>query len=110
MRERGQYGAVTIGSVPSDQRHPIAKWVVGGLAIGGVLLWAKYQTDQMNRLYASSGLSHESFVDSLRESARALPSRASESLRGLARRIAPDRVAPEIAVRSDFSPHPKKVI
>jgi hypothetical protein len=91
----------TIGASPNDAGHPIAKWVVGGLAIGGALLWAKYQTDQVNRLYTKSGLSHESFVESLREGARALPSRASASLRGLANRINPPR---EIAVRTDLSP------
>ena len=100
MRGRGQYGPI-VGAAPGEQGHSIAKWVVGGLAVGGALLWAKYQTDQVNRLYAASGLSHEGFVDSLRDSARALPSRASASLRGLAARISSPS---QIAVRSDMPP------
>lgn len=49
MNERGTYGGTSIGAEPSPQRKSSSfPWgvIIGGLAVGGAVLWAHYETAQ----------------------------------------------------------------
>jgi uncharacterized membrane protein len=63
----------------------LGTWLVGGLVVGGAVLWARHQSDQMAKLYKAAGLPQQSFTASLREQARALPSAARTKLHELTR-------------------------
>jgi hypothetical protein len=60
-------------------------WILGTIAVGGALLWGRHQAKQIEQLYKTAGLPHQSFAGSLRQSAGA-------SLRGLADRVRPKRL------------------
>ena len=100
MNDRGQYGSSRVGQSPPTTvyvaREPssTATWILGTIAVGGAVLWARHQSQQIEQLYKTAGLPQQSFAAGLRESARSLPSRASASLRGLAERVRPKRRAP----------------
>lgn len=97
--ERGHYGnnGVSRASVGQDprtiyverERSSIGKWLVGAVAIGGAVLFVRHQSKQIEQLYKTSGQPYQSFTGSLRESARALPTKAREAYRGIAARVRP---------------------
>lgn len=89
---RGVYGAPLLGaSFPEGQgaRYADARgtslgaWLVGGLLVGGAVLWAKHQSSQIEKLYATAGLPHQSFVESLRARSREISSTAREKIHRL---------------------------
>ena len=102
MNGRGQYGSSRVGQIPPRaatvyvERSPssVVAQILGTLAVGGALLWARHQSQQIEQLYKTAGLSHESFTASLRTRARSLPSRASASLHDLAERVRPKKSQP----------------
>jgi len=98
--ERGHYGkngAPSVGQYPSrtiyvEREHSsTGAWLLGALAVGGAVLFARHQSRQIEQLYKTSGLPYQTFTGSLRESARALPTRAREAYRGIASRVRPAR-------------------
>jgi hypothetical protein len=78
MSERGVYGRPLIGAAPSGQGggSSLGTWIIGGVLVGGAVLWARHQSVQMTKLYKATGLPQQSFTASLREDARALPAAA----------------------------------
>jgi hypothetical protein len=79
MSERGVYGQPLIGADPSGRGgSSFGTWIVGGILVGGAVLWARHQSAQMGKLYKAAGLPQQSFTASLREDARALPAAARE--------------------------------
>jgi hypothetical protein len=92
MNQRGQYGKNGVNGVLLIGQSPVyverehsstGAWIIGTLAVGGALLWARHQSKQMETIYKTSGMPYQTFTAGLRESARALPSRAKETFRGL---------------------------
>jgi hypothetical protein len=91
--ERGHYGrngVSWIGQVPQhpttvlvEHKSSTGAWILGTLAVGGALLWARHQSRQMEQIYQTSGMPYQSFAAGLRESAKTLSGRASETLRGI---------------------------
>ena len=49
------------------------------------MLWARHQSKQIAALYEATGLPHQSFVESMRAQAKALPSAARSKLHALTR-------------------------
>ena len=97
MSERGEYGrhiqiGQIIGAEPGQSSSPM-KWIVGTLLVGGAILWAKHQSDQVKNLYDKTGLPHESFTESLREDVRAIPSAAKGAYQNIRRRLATKKEA-----------------
>ena len=95
MNGRGQYGAPRVGQiVPVPERvttvyvepekSSTASWILTTLVVGGAVLWAQHQSQQIEQLYKTAGLPHQSFAGSLREGARS-------SLHALAERVKPKR-------------------
>lgn len=80
MRGRGIYGPHRVGSDGASRGSSLGTWIVGGVLVGGAVLWARYQSRQIEKLYAAASLPHQSFAADLRE-------RASELSGGLARRL-----------------------
>jgi len=86
MSERGHYGkndvgmGPFVGATPSTfyvERSPpsTGAWIIGILATGGAVLWARHQSKQIEQLYKASDMSYQTFASSLGQSARAIPSR-----------------------------------
>lgn len=81
-----------MGQIPSPidtvyiERAPssVGKWILGTIAVGGALLWARHQSRKLDQLYTTAGLPQQSFAEDLRQS-------ASTSLQGLAERVRPKR-------------------
>ncbi len=105
--ERGQYGknaAPRVGEQPSRtvyverEGSSIAAWIIGTIAVGGAVLWARHQGKQVEQLYKAAGLPHQSFGADLRQRAKALPTRTSAALRGLADRIRPTKPTASSAI------------
>jgi hypothetical protein len=101
MNARGQYGSSRVGQIPQAAtvyvaREPssVGAWILGTIAVGGAVLWARHQSKQIEQLYKMAGLPEQSFAADLRQSARSLPSRASASLHDLAERVRPKRSEP----------------
>lgn len=102
MNDRGHYGPPRVGAVPPQPTTVYVEgkgasttaWVLGIAAVGGALLWARHQSQQIEQLYKTSGMSYQTFAGSLRESAKAIPSRAREAYRGIAARVRPTRAIP----------------
>jgi len=67
MSQRGVYGKTYTGAdVYYVQRgSSLSTWLIGGLLVGGAALWAKHQSDQVKKLYATSELPYEGFIRSL---------------------------------------------
>ena len=89
--ERGHYGnnGVRVGQDPRtiyvEREHSsIGKWLLGAVAVGGAVLFARHQSRQIEQLYKTSGVPYQSFTGSLRESARTLPTKARAAYRGIA--------------------------
>lgn len=106
--ERGHYGknGVTNGVTHVGQqptiyverpRSSIGAWIIGTIAVGGVVLWARHQGKQIEQLNKTAGIPHQSFGADLRQSAKALPSKTSAALHGLAERVRPKKSAPPVA-------------
>lgn len=102
MSERGHYGKNGVsrgpfmGANPSTiyvERAPTSTgaWIIGILATGGAVLWARHQTKQIEQLYKTSGMPYQSFAGSLGQSARSIPSR----VRGLVGKKPAAVAAPE---------------
>ena len=95
MNGRGQDGAPRVGQViPAPAaiyvpREPssVGAWILGTIAVGSALLWARHQSRQIEQLYKTAGLPQQSFASSLRQSAGA-------SFQGLAERVRPKRLPP----------------
>lgn len=95
MNDRGQYGAPRVGQSPPRattvyvERKPssVGAWVLGTIAVGGAVLWARHQSRQIEQLYKTAGLPQQGFAEGLRQGAGA-------SLRGLAERVRPTRLPP----------------
>lgn len=89
MRDRGTYGPLVGADVYYVQPKSSSwgTWIVGGLVVGGAVLWARHQSDQIGKLYATAGLPHESFTDNLRQRSRELSSAAGEKLHALSQRF-----------------------
>ena len=99
MNDRGHYGkngAPRVGEAPTiyveREGSSTGAWILGALAVGGAVLWARHQSRQVEQLYRTSGLPYQSFTGSLRERARALPSRAQQTFRGVTSRVRPPRL------------------
>ena len=95
MNGRGQYGAPRVGQiVPVPERvttvyvepekSSVGSWILATIAVGGAVLWAQHQSQQIEQLYKKAGLPHQSFAGSLRQG-------AGSSLRALAERVKPKR-------------------
>ena len=87
MSQRGQYGRAIVGQVPStvyiERASPsVVPWILGTIAVGSAVLWARHQSRQIDQLQKKAGLPDQSFVSSLRQG-------AGVSLRGLAERVLP---------------------
>ncbi len=87
MNTRGTYGTPVIGADPYDRGSSLGTWIVGGIVVGGAVLWMKHQSDQIEKLYAAAGLPHRSFVEGLRGRSRELSGAARERFHGLAQRF-----------------------
>ena len=95
MNARGQYGSSRVGqTIPAPaaiyvEREPssVGAWILGTIAVGSALLWARHQSQQIEQLSKRAGLPHQSFAEGLRQGAGA-------SLRGLAERVKPTRPPP----------------
>lgn len=95
--ERGHYsknGVSRIGAVVpahpqtiyvAQEHSSTMMWLLGGLAIGGAVLWARHQGKQLEQVSKTAGVPYQSFTSSLRE----LPSRARETYRSVAERVRP---------------------
>lgn len=96
--DRGQYGnngvshdapywvpPTQVGAAPHGGGSSLFKWVVGGAAVGLAALWARHTSRQIEELYSATGLPHQSFGQSLRAGAKALPKKTRAALRGLTR-------------------------
>ena len=92
MNGRGQYGAPRMGQIVPERVTTVyvepekstVSWILTSLAVGGALLWAQHQSQQIEQLYKKAGLPHQSFAGSLRQGARS-------SLHALAERVKPKR-------------------
>lgn len=88
MNERGTYGSTLLSGDPQEHRgSSLGVWLIGALVAGGAALWAKHQSDQIAKLYATAGLPYQSFSKGLRLRAGELSGAAGNSLQGLARRL-----------------------
>jgi len=72
MRERGTYGRAIVGADGGPRGSSLGTWIVGGVLVGAAVLWARHQSNQIERLYAAAALPHQSFAAGLRERAREL--------------------------------------
>lgn len=83
MSERGTYGAARVGAGSGERGSSWGTWIVGGLVVGGAVLWARHQAAQIGKLYSVAGLPHQSFVEDLRARTRELSGAAREKLHAL---------------------------
>jgi hypothetical protein len=114
--DRGQYGnngvshdapywtpPTQVGAAPRGGSS-LFKWIVGGAAVGLAALWMRHTSAQIEELYKAVGLSHQSFGQSLRADARALPGKTRSALRSLTRGKRPARPArPTVAELAEVS-------
>jgi hypothetical protein len=87
MSGRGIYGTPRIAGDGSTCGSSWGTWIVGGLVVGGAVLWAKHQSDQVDKLYTTVGLPHQSFTESLAARTKELSSSAREKIHGITRRL-----------------------
>jgi len=93
--DRGHYGSRSprVGSLPTIYvEHggaSIGTLLLGAVAIGGGLLWARHQSRQIEQLYKTSGTPYQTFAGSLSESAKELPTRARAAYHGFVRPAPP---------------------
>lgn len=93
MNARGQYGPPWVGQVPAraatiyvEREQSSVPLILGAIALGGALLWARHQSLQIEQLYKKAGLPQQSFAASLRQGTRS-------SLSSLADRLRPTKKA-----------------
>jgi hypothetical protein len=94
MSQRGIYGKPPLMGADVyyvQRKSSLGTWVVGGLLVGGAVLWAKHQSDQIEKLYSATGLPHQSFGHDLRERSKALTAAAGEKIHDITRRFAPKK-------------------
>lgn len=88
MDMRGMYGSPRVGvEYPNCPGPSFGKMLLGGLAVGAAVLWARHQSDQVEKLYASAGMPYESFGSSLSTRTRQLSSAAHRNFQLLADRF-----------------------
>lgn len=91
MSGRGTYGTpLHIGSITVDgngKGSSWGPWLLGGLVVVGAVLWAKRQSGQIDKLYAATGLPHQSFVEALRARSKELSGAAREKIHALTQRF-----------------------
>ena len=112
--ERGHYGSNNVprvGEAPTiyvERGHSsIGKWLLGAVAIGGGILIVRHQSQQIERLYKTSGMPYQTFTGSLRETARELPTQARAAYRGLiGARSAKQAASPAAAPTEQLPPAP----
>jgi hypothetical protein len=61
--------------------------LLGGLAVGVTVLWAKHQSDQIEKLYASTGMPYKGFIRNLGARTRELSGAARDKFQGLTQRF-----------------------
>ena len=89
MNERGRYGGgvpLRIGSIAVSGDGSGSSWgksIFIGLLVGGAVLWAKHQSDQIKRLSAASGLPQHGFVEDLAAQTKALAGSARAKIHKL---------------------------
>jgi hypothetical protein len=71
MSERGTYGRSIVGA----DGAPRGPSLVTLLLVGGAVLWARHQSNQIARLNAAVALPHQSFTADLRDRAREMSHR-----------------------------------
>jgi hypothetical protein len=88
MAGRGTYGRTLLGAVPREsQGSSYGAWLIGAIVAGGAVLWAKHQSNQIEKLYATAGLPYEGFARSLSARTHELSSAAREKFQGFAQRL-----------------------
>lgn len=86
MSERGIYGSARVGASSSGEGGSSwGTWIVGGLVVGGAVLWARHQSAQIDKLYSVAGLPRQGFVEDLRVRTKALSGAAREKIHALTR-------------------------
>jgi hypothetical protein len=88
MRTRGTYGT----AAPNERGSSLGVWIVGGLLVGGVVLWAKHQSGQIEKLYSAAGLPHQSFIEDLRSQSSALSGAARAGVNSFRQRLGTRKV------------------
>lgn len=78
----GQVPPPTTVYVERASSPSLVPWILGTIAVGSAVLWARHQSRQIDQLQKKAGLPDQSFVSSLRQG-------AATSLRGLAERALP---------------------
>jgi len=100
--ERGHYGknVLLAGETPRAATVYVERagmstgtLILGAIAVGGAILFARHQSQQIKHLYKAEGQPYQSFTGSLRESAKELPTRAREAYRGFTTGIRPRKAA-----------------
>ena len=92
MNQRGQYGTAYVGQDPprgatiyvEHEPSSIGAWIIGTIVVGGAVLWARHQSQQIAQLNKMTGLPSQRFTTSLRQG-------ASARLHVLAERVRPQR-------------------
>ena len=103
--ERGYYGknGVHVGEAARTvyverEHHSIGKWILGAVAVGGAVLFARHQAKQIEELHKSAGLPYQSLGGSIREGVKELPTKARAAYRGIVGRPRPAiAAAPPVA-------------
>jgi hypothetical protein len=99
---RGQYGnnGVIVGQAPPTtiyverQSSSIGAWLLGAVVVGGGILYARHQSQQIAQLYKKGGMPYQTFTGSLRE---ALPTRARQTYRAITGYVRPKKTPAAIA-------------
>lgn len=86
MGVRGSYGE-TRGPAEAARGASLGTWIVGGLLVGGAVLWARHQSSQIEKLYRVEGLPYQTFGSQASERASDLSSTALNKIHGIARRF-----------------------
>src|SRR5207244_1254950 len=112
MNDRGHYGknGVRVGQQPQHMiyvesaRPSTGALILGAIAVGGAVLYARHQSKQIEQLFKTSGLPYQSFTGDLRETVRAIPIKASETYRGMPGRVRPSRAALPPSLPTELPP------
>jgi hypothetical protein len=106
--DRGHYGnnVPRVGQDPRtiyvEHKHSsMSGWLLGAVAVGGAILFARHQSRQIEQIYKTSGMPYQTFTGSLRESARALPVKARAAYREITTRARPARDAVPVATSTE---------
>ena len=106
--ERGHYGrnGVSIGAqaptiVVEHGGPSIGTLLLGAVAVGGAVLYARYQSRQIEQLSKSSGVPYQSFTGNLRE---ALPTKARSVYRKITGHDRPSAQTPALPPAAEQPP------